>query len=179
MGVIISSILSLIRSSKPYKILMVGLDGAGKTTLLYKIKLGEVIQTIPTIGFNIETVEYKNISFTVCDTNSQPKLRPLLRHYYPGTSAFIYIIDSTDTERFDEIKEELHYMMDNDELEGCPLLVMANKQDLPKAASPSFITEALELQRLKRRSWFVQGTSAINSSGINESLDWLANEVTK
>ncbi len=44
---------------------MVGLDAAGKTTILYKLKLGEVVTTIPTIGFNVETVEYKNISFTV------------------------------------------------------------------------------------------------------------------
>ena len=43
----------------------VGLDAAGKTTILYKLKLGEVVTTIPTIGFNVETVEYKNISFTV------------------------------------------------------------------------------------------------------------------
>lgn len=41
-----------------------GLDAAGKTTILYKLKLGEVVTTIPTIGFNVETVEYKNISFT-------------------------------------------------------------------------------------------------------------------
>ena len=36
---------------------MVGLDAAGKTTILYKLKLGEVVTTIPTIGFNVETVE--------------------------------------------------------------------------------------------------------------------------
>ncbi|KAG8812845.1 Arf GTPase arf1 [Serendipita sp. 400] len=48
-------------------ILMVGLDAAGKTTILYKLKLGEIVTTIPTIGFNVETVEYKNISFTVWD----------------------------------------------------------------------------------------------------------------
>lgn len=54
-----------------------GLDAAGKTTILYKLKLGEVVTTIPTIGFNVETVEYKNISFTgesrkcvVCPTGS-------------------------------------------------------------------------------------------------------------
>ncbi len=49
---------------KEMRVLMVGLDAAGKTTILYKLKLGEVVTTIPTIGFNVETVEYKNISFT-------------------------------------------------------------------------------------------------------------------
>ena len=55
---------------------MVGLDAAGKTTILYKLKLGEVVTTIPTIGFNVETVEYKNISFTVWDVGGQDKVQP-------------------------------------------------------------------------------------------------------
>ena len=57
---------------------MVGLDAAGKTTILYKLKLGEVVTTIPTIGFNVETVEYKNISFTVWDVGGQDKVRATL-----------------------------------------------------------------------------------------------------
>ena len=69
------------------RILMVGLDAAGKTTILYKLKLGEVVTTIPTIGFNVETVEYKNISFTVWDVGGQDKIRPLWRHYYQNTQA--------------------------------------------------------------------------------------------
>ena len=60
----------------------VGLDAAGKTTILYKLKLGEIVTTIPTIGFNVETVEYKNISFTVWDVGGQDKIRPLWRHYF-------------------------------------------------------------------------------------------------
>ena len=59
---------------KEMRILMVGLDAAGKTTILYKLKLGEVVTTIPTIGFNVETVEYKNISFTVWDVGGQDKV---------------------------------------------------------------------------------------------------------
>ena len=57
--------------TREMRILMVGLDAAGKTTILYKLKLGEVVNTIPTIGFNVETVEYKNISFNVWDVGGQ------------------------------------------------------------------------------------------------------------
>lgn len=64
---------------------MVGLDAAGKTTILYKLKLGEIVTTIPTIGFNVETVEYKNINFTVWDVGGQDKIRPLWRHYFQNT----------------------------------------------------------------------------------------------
>ena len=61
---------------------MLGLDAAGKTTILYKLKLGEVVSSVPTIGFNVETVEYKNIKFTVWDVGGQDKIRQLWRHYY-------------------------------------------------------------------------------------------------
>ncbi len=54
-------------SKREMKILLVGLDAAGKTTVLYKLKLGDVVNTSPTIGFNVETVEHKNISFHTSD----------------------------------------------------------------------------------------------------------------
>lgn len=104
---------------------VVGLDAAGKTTILYKLKLGEIVTTIPTIGkqhicikvhlfwpvpplinstwilsrlllslhtgFNVETVEYKNISFTVWDVGGQDKIRPLWRHYFQNTQVRVWL----------------------------------------------------------------------------------------
>ena len=95
MGIFLSrmyEVLSSFTSEEPARILMLGLDAAGKTTILYKIKLDENVQTIPTIGkrswmkdelsthcfddlgFNVETVEYKNISFTVWDVGGQVRM---------------------------------------------------------------------------------------------------------
>ena len=67
MGLAITKLFDSIFGKKEMRILMLGLDGAGKTTILYKLKLGEVVNSVPTIGFNVETVEYKNIKFTVWD----------------------------------------------------------------------------------------------------------------
>lgn len=89
----------------------VGLDAAGKTTILYKLKLGEIVTTIPTIGFNVETVEYKNISFTVWDVGGQDKIRPLWRHYYQNTQGLIFVVDSSDTKRIAEAENELANMV--------------------------------------------------------------------
>eukprot|EP00750_Incisomonas_marina_P025667 INCI5616.2.p2 GENE.INCI5616.2~~INCI5616.2.p2 ORF type:complete len:144 (+),score=21.76 INCI5616.2:93-524(+) len=86
-------------------ILMVGLDGAGKTTILYKLKLGEVTNTIPTVGFNVETVKYKNVSFNVWDVGGQAKLRKLWRHYYKDVGGVIFVVDSCDSARFEEAKK--------------------------------------------------------------------------
>jgi len=87
------------------------LDAAGKTTILYKLKLGEIVTTIPTIGFNVETVEYKNICFTVWDVGGQDKIRPLWRHYFQNTQGLIFVVDSNDRERIQEGAEELQKMV--------------------------------------------------------------------
>ncbi|KAF6025527.1 hypothetical protein EB796_016163 [Bugula neritina] len=176
MGNIIDSLKALF-GKKDMRILMVGLDAAGKTTILYKLKLGEIVTTIPTIGFNVETVEYKNISFTVWDVGGQDKIRPLWRHYFQNTQGLIFVVDSNDRERATEAKEELKRMLDEDELRDAVLLVFANKQDLPNAMSPSEITEKLGLQSLRNRSWYIQATCATNGEGLYEGLDWLSNQL--
>lgn len=63
---------------------MLGLDAAGKTTILYRLRLNQDITTIPTVGFNVETVTYKNVKFNVWDVGGQDKIRPLWRHYFSG-----------------------------------------------------------------------------------------------
>lgn len=129
----------------------VGLDAAGKTTILYKLKLGEIVTTIPTIGFNVETVEYKNICFTVWDVGGQDKIRPLWRHYFQNTQGLIFVVDSNDRERICEAQDELQKMLSEDELRDAVLLLFANKQDLPNAMAASELTEKLGLNQLRNR----------------------------
>ncbi|XP_031663211.1 ADP-ribosylation factor 1 isoform X1 [Oncorhynchus kisutch] len=162
---------------KEMRILMVGLDAAGKTTILYKLKLGEIVTTIPTIGFNVETVEYKNISFTVWDVGGQDKIRPLWRHYFQNTQGLIFVVDSNDRERVNEAREELMRMLAEDELREAVLLVFANKQDLPNAMNAAEITDKLGLHSLRHRNWYIQATCATSGDGLYEGLDWLSNQL--
>ncbi|XP_009863696.1 PREDICTED: ADP-ribosylation factor 4, partial [Apaloderma vittatum] len=158
---------------------LVGLDAAGKTTILYKLKLGEIVTTIPTIGFNVETVEYKNICFTVWDVGGQDKIRPLWRHYFQNTQGLIFVVDSNDRERIQEAAAELQKMLQEDELQDAVLLLFANKQDLPNAMAISEMTDKLGLQSLRSRTWYVQATCATQGTGLYEGLDWLSNELSK
>ena len=158
---------------------MVGLDAAGKTTILYKLKMGEVVTTIPTIGFNVETVEYKNIKFTVWDVGGQDKIRPLWRHYYQNTQAMIYVVDSNDRDRIGAAKEELHKMLAEDELKDAVVLIFANKQDLPNAMNCSEVSQKLELNNLRNHKWFIKSAIATTGDGLYEGLDWLTDEVNK
>ncbi|NXJ75367.1 ARF4 factor, partial [Trogon melanurus] len=159
--------------------ILVGLDAAGKTTILYKLKLGEIVTTIPTIGFNVETVEYKNICFTVWDVGGQDKIRPLWRHYFQNTQGLIFVVDSNDRERIQEAAAELQKMLQEDELQDAVLLLFANKQDLPNAMAISEMTDKLGLQSLRSRTWYVQATCATQGTGLYEGLDWLSNELSK
>merc|ERR1712023_195163 len=164
---------------KEMRILMVGLDAAGKTTILYKLKLGEVVTTIPTIGFNVETVEYKNIAFTVWDVGGQDKIRPLWRHYYTNTEGIIFVVDSNDRDRVDEARDELNRMLSEDELRDAVLLVFANKQDLPHAMPAAEVADKLALHKLRSRTWYIQATCATTGDGMYEGLDWLSNTIAK
>ncbi len=95
--------------------MLLGLDGAGKTTILYKVKLNETVSSIPTIGFNVETVTpCKGVTFTVWDVGGQEKIRAPWKHYYQNNDGLIYVIDSTDVDRIRESAEELHAIVQDD-----------------------------------------------------------------
>ena len=177
MGIFASKLFSNLFGNKEMRILMVGLDGAGKTTVLYKLKLGEVITTIPTIGFNVETVQYKNISFTVWDVGGQDRIRSLWRHYYRNTEGVIFVVDSNDRSRITEAREVMQRMLNEDELRNAVWLVFANKQDLPEAMSAAEITEKLGLHSIRNRRKFIQATCATSGEGLYEGLEWLSNNL--
>ena len=157
---------------------MLGLDAAGKTTLLYRLKLGEVQRTVPTIGFNVESVEYQNISFVVWDVGGQERLRMLWRHYYEGTDALIFVVDSADVDRIDLARQELERLTSAEELSNALVLVFANKQDLNGAVDPKTLAKELQLSKLKNR-WFVQPCIATQGGGLYEGLDWLSTALSK
>ncbi|KAJ9472404.1 ADP-ribosylation factor 1 [Diplonema papillatum] len=177
MGGTISSLFKNLFGKQDARMLMVGLDAAGKTTILYKMKLGEIVTTIPTIGFNVETVEYKNIKFTMWDVGGQDKLRPLWRHYFQNTNGVIFVVDSNDKDRVAQARDELQKMLAEDELRDACLLVFANKQDLPNAMSTAEVTDKLGLHSLRQREWYIQGSCATTGEGLYEGLEWLATAV--
>jgi ADP-ribosylation factor protein 1 len=188
MGISLSNAWNKLFGNKEYRILMIGLDNAGKTTILYKLKLGEFLNTIPTIGFNVETVEYKKISFTIFDIGGQDRIRALWRHYYYNTDAVIFVIDSSDAERLDgnenkentnTVEHELSLMLNSDELKDSVFLFLANKQDRSSSLKISEIVDHLKLYNLKNRQWFIQGTNALTGDGIYEGLDWLSKTLDK
>eukprot|EP00803_Ostreobium_quekettii_P000044 evm.model.scf_1305.3 EVM.evm.TU.scf_1305.3 scf_1305:12872-13407(-) len=106
MGNALKKMFDRLFGNREMRVVMLGLDAAGKTTILYKLHIGEVLSTVPTIGFNVEKVQYKNVVFTVWDVGGQEKLRPLWRHYFNNTDALIFVVDSQDRDRIDKAATE-------------------------------------------------------------------------
>ncbi|XP_071955530.1 ADP-ribosylation factor-like protein 1 [Antedon mediterranea] len=177
MGGFFSSLFSNLFGSKEMRILILGLDGAGKTTILYRLQVGEVVTTIPTIGFNVESVTYKNLKFQVWDLGGQTSIRPYWRCYYSNTDAIIYVVDSCDKDRIGISKSELVAMLEEEELSKSLLLVFANKQDMEGCMTPSEVASSLGLPALRTRKWQIFKTSAIKGEGLDEAMEWLVQEL--
>ncbi|GKA79711.1 ADP-ribosylation factor 2 isoform X1 [Tanacetum coccineum] len=186
MGLTFTNLFSALFAKREMRILMVGLDAAGKTTILYKLKIGEIVTTVPTIVLRVfqsklnnsfESVEYKNISFTVWDIGGQDKLRPSWRFYFQNTEGIIFAVDRNDSDRVLEARDELHKILNEDELKDAVLLVLANKQDLPNAMNAAEITDKLGPYSLHKRSWYIQSTCATSGEGLYEGLDWLSKNI--
>ena len=204
MGIVMSRLFESLFGSKEVRILILGLDNAGKTTILYRLQneSDEAVQTIPTIGFNVETLQYKNIKvrltlsmlagqsgvddwrvthtcisrcfqFQVWDLGGQTSIRPYWRCYYPNTDAIIFVVDSADIERMPVARGELAAMLEEEDLKDSILLVFANKQDQKGAMDAEQISDALGLPEVRNRQWSIQETSALKGKGLFEGFDWL------
>ena len=161
------------------KVVMVGLDGAGKTTAVYDMKLGEMVKTIPTVGFVAETVKCNGRTVHIWDLAGKDKLRFLWWRYIERTSAIIFVVDAAEKSRFDEARNELHNFLQKDVPAGIPLLVYANKQDCEGAVQPEELSAALNLDKLTNRPWKCMKNSnkQIPCADLWKGLEWILSEV--
>jgi small GTP-binding protein len=156
--------------NKDVRILLVGLDAAGKTTIMYKLKMEEAVRTIPTVSFNVETMNYKNLSINMWDVGGQDRIRALWNHYY---NAVIYVVDFCDVDRIEESCYKLHKMLEDEELAKVSVLIYANKQDLTGALKPNESAERMKMSDFEEEV-MVQGSSALKGNGLTEGFDWVA-----
>lgn len=168
-------------SSKQFKakqaqVIMLGLDSAGKSTLLYKLKFNDVFVTLPTIGFNVEMIETgENITLTIWDVGGQHKMRTAWSDYLENIDGLVYVVDSTDKKRLEESKKELELILKNEKIKDVPVVVLANKQDLPEALDAVEITRRLNMKRqCHDRNWYVQPCCAITGEGLSAALEKVA-----
>ncbi|NXM46918.1 ARL14 protein, partial [Gymnorhina tibicen] len=161
---------------KRASILMLGLDSAGKSTLLYKFRYKDAFLTVPTIGFNVDMIEAgKDFTLTFWDVGGQKKMRELWSNFLEDTDGLLYVVDSSDKRRLEESRREFALILKNESLKNVPVVVLANKQDLPGALNAEEITRRFKMKKYcSDRNWYVQPCCAITGEGLAEALQRVA-----
>ncbi|KAM3857264.1 ADP-ribosylation factor-like protein 11 [Diretmus argenteus] len=155
----------------PPQVVLMGLDSAGKSTLLAKLLTGEVMETSPTIGFNVGTLDLnKKTSLTLWDVGGQTNMRPNWRFYLDGCRALVFVVDSSDPARMPEAKKALKKVLGDENLRGVPLMVLANKKDLPNSMTIREVSKHLDLPNYKDRAWEIQACSALRGLGLQQAF---------
>mmetsp|Transcript_33733 Transcript_33733/g.64533 ORF Transcript_33733/g.64533 Transcript_33733/m.64533 type:complete len:210 (-) Transcript_33733:195-824(-) len=169
-------------STFPARVVMLGLDNSGKTTILMLLKDSSAgfPRTVPTLGFNVECFRHQNVDLTVWDVGGQNQLRPLWQHYLKNSEALIFVVDAHDRHRMQEAASEFQTIVNNPIIAHCPVLVFANKQDLPESMAPIEVCRVLKLQtdEFHDRRWRVQGTVGTEGLGLHQGLDWLVSAIS-
>lgn len=160
------------------RVLILGLDNAGKSSVV-KSFLGESIETIsPTLGFNIQTLEFDGYKLNCWDVGGQQSLRAYWRNYFEQTDALVWVVDSADRDRLDVCRAELQQLLGEEKLAGASLLVLANKQDLDGALPLAAVEQALQLASVaNNRHVSVAACSARTGDGLRDAVAWLVRDV--
>jgi ADP-ribosylation factor-like protein 6 len=143
------------------KIIVVGLDNSGKSTLInhLKPKKSASYEVAPTVGFSVETFDRDKLRFTVIDMSGAGTYRSLWETYYADVQAIIFVIDSTDKIRMCVAKDELDALLAHADVKRnatAPLLVFANKMDLPGSLEPTDVSLVMGLPQIQQRGWQIQ-----------------------
>ncbi|KAL2540140.1 GTP-binding protein 1 [Abeliophyllum distichum] len=173
-------------SKMEFHILILGIDKAGKTTVLEKLKSQysnleglPPDRIVPTVGLNIGRIELSNTKLVFWDLGGQPGLRSIWEKYYEEAHALIYVVDAASPSRFEDSKSALEKVLLHEDLQGAPLLILANKQDLAEAVSVEELSRYLDLKKLDERLYTFQAVSAIDGLGIKESVNWLVDAMER
>ena len=89
------------------------------------MKDNEFKETVPTVGLNVEQINYRGSSFTLWDVSGQAVR--LWKHYFDKINAIIFVIDSTDKDRLPKVKQHLLKVCNDSELGEAPILIFLNK----------------------------------------------------
>jgi len=169
-----------------FHVLILGVDKAGKTTLLEKVKStylkGEGIppdRIVPTVGLNIGRIEDSNAKLIFWDLGGQVGLRTIWEKYYQEAHAIIYVMDAAAESSFEDAKSALEKVLRHEDLKGAPVLLFANKQDLPGVISDEELSGRVHLKELNDRPYRCHAVSAYDGRGIKSGIDWLVEQMER
>ncbi|TNN36878.1 ADP-ribosylation factor-like protein 11 [Liparis tanakae] len=159
------------QSATSPQVVLIGLDSAGKSTLLARLLTGQVVDTSPTIGFNVGSLDLdKKTSLTVWDVGGQKSMRANWRYHLDDCRALVFVVDSSDPARLPEAQKVLKKILSEEKLRGVPLMVLANKKDLAHCMTIREISTQLDLPSQEDRLWEIQACSALKGLGLLQAF---------
>ncbi|CEP14333.1 hypothetical protein [Parasitella parasitica] len=182
MYTLLSGFYNYLARKEEYYVLIIGLDNAGKTTLLERIKsifMGvaglDPDKIAPTVGLNIGKVDIKSSRINFWDLGGQKDLQSIWERYYTECHAIVFVVDSTDPVRLEECRDTFEKMITNDAVEGVPVLMLANKQDVSGSLRVEQVKEVFNkiAAKLGARDSRVLPVSALEGNGVEDAIDWL------
>lgn len=178
MGFLISKVINFFsRSKNNFKIIILGIQNAGKTTILYRLSIGQLIKTSPTIGSNVEEISYNNVKFQAWDLGGQESMRSVWDVYFLNTDAVIYVIDSNDVDNYEESKTQFFKLLQNDNLKSATILIFANKQDIITSKKVDELIYLYTFNKIKDHIWHIQPCSAETGEGLINGIKWLSDQL--
>jgi len=174
----INRILDWFRSlfwKEEIELTLVGLQSSGKTTFVNVIASGQFTEegSIPTVGFNMRKITKGNVTIKLWDIGGQPRFRSMWERYCRGVNAIVFMVDAADEEKLDAARNELTQLLDKQQLESIPVLVLGNKKDLPNALNEGELIERMNLSSIQNREICCYSISCKNKTNIDITLKWL------
>ncbi|XP_070969221.1 ADP-ribosylation factor-like protein 11 [Oncorhynchus clarkii lewisi] len=161
-------------------VVLMGLGSSGKSTLLFRLKTGLVMDTSPTVGFNVVTLDLnKKTALTVWDVGGQGEMRVNWRYYLEGCKAMVFVVDSSDRASIGDAQKALKNVLSDNNMKGIPLMVLANKKDLPNTMNIREVSNQLELPSYKDRAWQIQACSGLKGMGLQQAFLSVAKLIKK
>ncbi|CAG9533102.1 ADP-ribosylation factor-like protein 8A [Acanthocheilonema viteae] len=173
----INRVLDWIRSlfwKEEMELTLVGLQNSGKTTFVNVIANGQFTEDmIPTVGFNMRKITKGNVTIKLWDIGGQPRFRSMWERYCRGVNAIIFMVDAADEDKLEASRNELSQLLDKPQLDSIPVLVLANKKDLPGALDERQLIERMNLSAIQNREICCYSISCKEKDNIDITLQWL------
>ena len=159
------------------KVLLLGADGVGKTSLLYKLKLNEDVQTLHTIGFNVEEINYKDKIIRMWDIGGDDKIKYLWKHYMADSKCIIYVLNLADKERLDYYIEYFNSMLDQlKNYMNIPIIIFGNKFNDKAEFEPEEMLKKINFPPEITPPHILKG-NVKTGEGLSDLLDYIYNNI--
>eukprot|EP00830_Metopus_es_P002193 TRINITY_DN1195_c0_g1_i1.p1 TRINITY_DN1195_c0_g1~~TRINITY_DN1195_c0_g1_i1.p1 ORF type:complete len:182 (+),score=22.76 TRINITY_DN1195_c0_g1_i1:47-592(+) len=172
MGGLISKLKQWLFSKK-LELVIVGLENCGKTTFANHLTYGEPKKTLPTLGLNVRYAKKENLSMKIWDLGGQVQFRPEWACYAKSCDIIIFMIDASNRDTLPTSRKELHILLEDKEINGIPILVLANKIDIEPHVSDSDIIKGLNLDYVMENPWVVIPVSSLYGTNFDQVIQWL------